>query len=65
MSKILIVGFMLAGLLAIVVMVVSCGPETPTDKTGIEIDIDRKKTRAPLKPAKPAPAPKTKKASKQ
>ena len=39
--------------------VTACEP-TPAEPTGIELDIDRAKTRPPLKTAKPAPAPKTK-----
>lgn len=50
-----------AGLVALA----SCQGSAPAEPTGIELDIDRAKTRAPLKTAKPAPAPKTKKASKR
>jgi hypothetical protein len=42
----------------------SCESQGPAEPAGIEldVDIDRSKTRAPLKTAKPAPAPKTRKA---
>lgn len=46
------------------VALASCEP-TPAEPTGIELDIDRAKTRAPLKTAKPAPAPKTRKTGKR
>jgi hypothetical protein len=42
----------------------ACESQGPAEPAGIEldVDIDRSKTRAPLKTAKPAPAPKTRKA---
>ena len=61
-----VLAFVVVGLVtALGLLLASCEEQAPADQTGIELDIDRKKTRAPLKPAKPAPAPKTKKASKQ
>lgn len=55
MSKVLIIGFMLAALLAIVIAVVACTPEEPVQQqpTGVTLDID-----GPKKP-KSKPAPKT------
>lgn len=47
MSKYLITGFMLAGLLAIVLLVLygTADEAEPTDTTGISVDIDRSKPR--------------------
>ena len=58
---------LLALVVAGLVALASCQGSTPAEQTGVEldIDIDRAKTRAPLKTAKPAPAPKTRKAGKR
>lgn len=55
------------GAVAALVALASCEGPAAAEPTGIEldVDIDRAKTRAPLKTAKPAPAPKTQKAGKR
>jgi hypothetical protein len=55
---------LLALIVAGLVGLASCESQGPAEPAGIEldVDIDRSKTRAPLKTAKPAPAPKTRKA---
>lgn len=55
---------LLALIVAGFVGLASCEP-APAEPTGIELDIDRAKTRAPLKTAKPAPAPKTRKSGRR
>lgn len=61
-----ILGFVLLALVvAGLVALASCESSAPAETTGVELDIDRAKTRAPLKTAEPAPAPKTRKAGKR